>query len=352
MLEDWVTLTDAARELSIFYQKEIKEDFLLKYALYGDLKLSINTRFTNIAAKHCPVIYSGTDGPQKEIYIYIKNIGMVSKSNRVIFLQNDIYEFLVAAAGYSYIQRLLLKPSSIFSPGQIIPICGFFIIDSLGNVYELQEFFLFNDFGIINGEFITNPNLVLDSYQTAFNLPENILLGVRDIDLFELVNKLNQKKIYREKYFNDHSNIIANNKPNKTNEIEISSEEKILAKLIFKFAEDYYGYSCHKKQNKVHVQISNLAELFDLSITDDTVRRCIEKGAMLEKSEKYQYPSRKSFLIIFYIMARDHYSYNPHMGENQIYEDIKDDAESLSICISSKLIKKWLNEGDALRNLK
>ena len=93
-----------------------------------------------------------------------------------------------------FIETIRLPYCGIHSRG------GFFLIDRLGQVFELQEFFPnFTPDEIVNGELITNPYIIRGIYRTAFELPEYIVLGVRERDLCKLVVKLAEEKSAREK---------------------------------------------------------------------------------------------------------------------------------------------------------
>ena len=119
--------------------------------------------------------------------------------------------------------------------------------------------------------------------------------------------------------------------------------------MIHKFAVDFYDYHPGNKRNKVHVEIPRLATLYDLEISDDTVRNCIAKGAGLKKAEKHPPPARKTLVTIFFTMVSDHYEYKTNDNKSTVFKDVKDDAESVGINISSEEVKKWLKEGKTLK---
>lgn len=305
-LKEWVTLPDAAKYLSLTLDEEVSQVDLLRLVL--DKHLTLSVLFVN----KVPVI-KGKKIPFSEVQF--KDVVSITDENETIRIPDSIpfsdYEpfFGVPSEDIAPIsdEKLTAKISEAIKElnnygkgkfhinleNKVFFLSGIFDLPLLRNDrVEIERLYYEQingtelDYFNIDGTFVECCDVIYqiqepfmddyikemrkrenhsrdDEYFPAGGLPEDAALVFRTDVLREFVESFSEKK------------------PQKENKTAETTTKNTLLKMIITMAKDGYGFDINDSKSPLHKEISDAAQKYGLSISDDTVRKWLRESAEL-----------------------------------------------------------------------
>lgn len=256
ILKSFLTVKDAAGHLSKLYNEEVGEAHVLRMALDGQLKLSIN--FVNYAFVKCGEVILADDEVSKitsysSTHIYEKRL---IKHNNKVKKINGVWDLPMIGA-----EKLAIEHKYQLLTGgpevKIVNLDGFFIESEAGEVCQLYIRKLEEE----------NRNLPYEDpahFAPVYTLPDDCVLVVRTQSLIDLQERFSSEKFSQDRPLGP-------------------TERRSLLKMILAMAVDGYGYDSDASKSPLPQEIVTAAAKNDHSINVDTVRKWLKEAASLEK---------------------------------------------------------------------
>lgn len=273
-LKEWVTLTDAAKYLSLSLDEEVSQVDLLRLVLDKHLTLSVlfvnkvpakkgkKIPYSEVLFKEIPSLFNENVTIQipdsiEIINNYFKDKFYIKLEDE-IFLLSGIYDLPLIGNDRIDIERLYYEQ---INGTDLDYICldGAFV-ECYEVIYQIQERF---EDGFIEKMRGDENHSRDNEFFPAGRLPEDAALVFRTNVLREFVESLSEKKPQQ---------------PNKTAE---TVTKNTLLKMIITMATGGYGYNINDSKSPTPKEISKDAEKIRLSISDDTVRKWLSESAEL-----------------------------------------------------------------------
>lgn len=266
-LKEWITVPEAAPHLSTSIGEIVSEADILRLALDGHLKLS--ACFVSPHTARTGKIISSGDAKTKTV-ASLRGEGSVELLEGIEFGPNErlllderivwiegLWDLPMVGSERIDVER---KYHELIGGPVVDLICldGTFLVRG-GIACQLQDRFKGKEINYENP--ISHPR---NYYPSAF-LPEDSMFVVRTGALLEFEQSLNEK------------NQVDTSEGKKENPKANAS----LLKIIITMAKDGYRYDHTAKKSELPKEISEAAALLGLTITDDSVRKWLKKGAEL-----------------------------------------------------------------------
>ena len=260
-LKEWVTVPDAAKNLSIVFGEDVTEADVLRLALDGHLKLSVN--FVNHA-----VARSAKWIPRAEYTELIeleRALGKISQTSgkpilkygeRVMPIEGVWDLAMIGAERLDVEHQYQLMTGG--APVTLVNIDGTFVTSYDGQIYQLLTHYDDNPYCNSEEQKKSRAKKSLydpDNYFTAGGLPEDGVIVVRTTMLREFEQAINDKPASTEKPLT-------------------TTERNTLLTVIAALC-DYSAID--PKARGAAQQIANLTQEIGAAITDDTIRNVLAK---------------------------------------------------------------------------
>jgi len=278
-LKEWLTVSDAAKHLSIILGEEVTEADVLRLALDRHFKLSVN--LVNEARAKWAKIVPIEDAQYREYparksvrgeYVNGKFVrgakgklrrilqGSKIDDKRVLEFADDIvnlkgvYDLLMIGAGPLNIERKYQNLTG--GPTIILTVTnpkGVLVERADGKIYQLQ------DSSVTEKPFTLHTDRF---YYPAEKLPEDAILVLRTEELRKFEESINDTPANADKPLTN-------------------SERDSLLKLVISMAMKGYGYDPNAKKNTTVSDISADLAQSGLPLGDDTIRKYLKQGKEL-----------------------------------------------------------------------
>lgn len=280
-LKKWLTVPDAAKHLSMVFGEEVTEADVLRFALEGDLRLSVHLvngayarmcfliNFNELEWHELPSLDgNGTMKIAKGGRIFGNEKGCFQVSQNVAELENGVWD-LPMTGGERVDVEFRYQQLTDGPKVTAVSLDGVFVASTNGDLKEIQSHF--SDNPHFNKSDLKSPFLHPDNFHPAGALPDDSVFVVRTDALLDFMQAVNGTQ-------------SRNEKPLGTN------ERNQLLKMVFGMAIDSYGYDPLAKKSEATKQIVDDLAKLGIGIDPDTVRKYLKEAA---NTVTYEMPKPK-----------------------------------------------------------
>lgn len=282
-LKKWLTVSDAAKHLSIAFGEDVSEADVLQLALDAQLRLSVY--FVNHTtarrgkmvplseARKVPGIPIGRDGKPCDPYDVILGLRIFIKQpdgqveEKVVQFDEEVFSIegvwdLTMIGG----EKLDIEHKYQMMTGgvsvELVNIDGTYVSSEDGQIYQLLAHYDDNPYANSDAqkkERTKKPLYDPDNYYPAGGLPDDAVLVVRTKALSEFESRISESEGVIEKPLT-------------------ASERESLLKLVIGMAMKGYSYDPTAKKNSAVADIAADLALLGLPLGDDTIRKYLKQG--------------------------------------------------------------------------